>query len=366
MLEARGVRFYTGVPDSLLKDFCAYLTDHAPEDSHIITANEGGAIALACGHYLGTGNPGLVYMQNSGQGNALNPLLSLADKEVYSIPLLMLIGWRGEPGVKDEPQHVKQGRITTELLDLLEIPYWLFPETVEELAKCMDALWSEMMGVEKPVALVVRSGSFAPYKLRKSETASSPMTREDAIGRIVSGLKEQDILVSTTGGTSRELNEYRVKEGHVIGRDFLTIGSMGHSSLIAMGLATARPDRKLFCLDGDGSTLMHLGAMSIIGSRKPKNFRHIILNNGAHDSVGGQPTAGLSVSFVDIALGCGYTAAWRVDTVEDLSEKVKHLRSVRGPGLLEVRIRKGSRTDLGRPETTPRENRDSFMKFIKR
>lgn len=366
MLEDQGFHFFTGVPDSLLKGFCAFIEDNVPAENHVIAANEGGAVALACGHYLATGKPAFVYMQNSGLGNALNPLVSLADSDVYSIPLLLLIGWRGEPGVKDEPQHVKQGRTTTELLDLLEIPFRMVPETDSELADCLDDLFSIMKGSQRPVALVARSGSFRPYKLRGSDTESLPMTREEAIGRIVSSMDDSDLLISTTGGTSRELYEYRVSEGRGTGRDFLTIGSMGHSSLIAMGIAMARPDRQVYCLDGDGSALMHLGAMPIIGSRKQPNFRHIIFNNGAHDSVGGQPTVGRIVSFVDIALGSCYEAAWSVETIRELDEKVEPFRTVPGPVLLEVRVRKGMRSDLGRPVSTPRQNRDSFMKFIER
>jgi len=363
-LRDRGIDFFTGVPDSLLKDFCAFITDHATERDHVIAANEGGAVALACGHYLATGKPGLVYMQNSGLGNAINPLISLADRDVYGIPMLLLVGWRGEPGVKDEPQHLKQGRVTTGLLDQLEVPYRLIPETEEELTECLNALFSEMMGGMKPVGLVARSKSFAPYQSVNYGVTSETLTRETAIHRIASKLGNGDIVVSTTGGASRELYEYRAGRKQETGRDFLTIGSMGHAALIAMGIAAARPDRQVICLDGDGSALMHLGAMAIIGSRAPGNLKHIILNNGAHDSVGGQPTAGFSVSFVDIASGCGYSEAWKVETEQDLDRRVGILISTPGPALLEVRVRRGSRPDLGRPKETPKENKESFMKFI--
>jgi len=364
LIESRGIRFFTGVPDSLLKNICAYITDHTPSTRHVITANEGGAVGLAAGHYLGSGQPAMVYMQNSGQGNAINPLASLADPDVYGIPMLLMIGWRGEPGVKDEPQHVKQGKITLDLLDVLGIPYVVL-ESEEQLAeKSLTKLLDRMFEESRPAALVISDGVFAPYKMKKSNDCDSALTREEAIRIIVDQLDPQDVVVSTTGKTSRELYEYRdVKDqGHQ--RDFLTVGSMGHSSHIALGIALNQPQRQVFCLDGDGAALMHMGAMAVNASLRPRNLKHIILNNGCHDSVGGQPTVGFAVSFTDIALACGYAAAWRVDTPDTLAEMVAKLRQSEGPALLEVRVRSGARDDLGRPKTTPIENMKSFMELL--
>ena len=357
------IDFFTGVPDSLLKDFCAYITDHVPENQHVIAANEGGAVALAVGHYLATGRYGLVYMQNSGQGNAVNPLTSLADPDVYSIPMILLIGWRGEPGIKDEPQHVKQGKITLNILDTLDIPYRLLPENIEEATQCMEELKTEMFANKRPVALVVKKGTF-DYKLKKTVQDISTFSRENAIQIIAEALGTNDIVVSTTGMISRELYEYReaVDGNHSL--DFLTVGSMGHASQIAMGIALAKPDRQVICLDGDGAAIMHMGTLAIIGSRKMENFKHIIINNAAHDSVGGQPTVGGETAFAKIADACGYKVTWVVKTKEELKQRLPQLCSSQGPSLLEVQVGKGARKDLGRPKTTPSENKIIFMKHL--
>lgn len=364
MLTARGISFFTGVPDSLLKDFCAYITDHVSDDRHVIAANEGGAVALAAGYYLATGRIGLIYMQNSGQGNAINPLISLVDPDVYSIPVLLLIGWRGEPGIKDEPQHAKQGKITLQILQTLDIPYRVLPENIEEASICLDDLLAEMSIQKRPTALVVKKGIFDSYKLRRVAKDISPLFREHAIQIIVDSLNNMDIVVSTTGHISRELYEYREKRGHGHSRDFLTVGSMGHASQIAMGIALVKPKRKVFCLDGDGAALMHLGATAIIGSRKLNNFKHVILNNAAHDSVGGQATVAKDVSFTKIALACGYKSAWLAETKDELKNLLPVLRESQGPALLEIRVKKGARKDLGRPKKTPQENKSAFMDFL--
>ncbi|MDR1862753.1 MAG: phosphonopyruvate decarboxylase, partial [Treponema sp.] len=295
-----GVNFFTGVPDSLLKSFCAYISDHAGEENHIIAANEGGAVALASGCHLATGKIPLVYMQNSGTGNAANPLLSLADGDVYGIPLILLIGWRGEPAFHDEPQHVKQGKVTCALLEAMGIPFAVMSDDETELEKQMNACYACLKENNSPYALVARKDTFAPYALQKVEQNQGEMSREEAIEEILKGSSPQGIYFSTTGMASRELYEIRERLGQGHGRDFLTVGSMGHASQIALGAALYKPDLVVTCLDGDGAALMHLGSLGIIGSRKPRNFRHIILNNGAHDSVGGQPTVGFKVDFAAI------------------------------------------------------------------
>ena len=364
-LTARGVDFFAGVPDSLLKPFCFYLADQAG-DKHVITANEGGAVAVACGYHLATGKVPLVYLQNSGQGNTINPLLSLADRDVYSIPQVLLIGWRGEPGTTDEPQHVKQGKVTVNLLEAMDIPWRHLPSEPEAASRCIDELIALAATESRPVALLVSKGTFEPYKTKPkpSPADSFEMTREQAIEVVTANLGDKDAIVATTGHISRELYECRARAGDGHEREFLTVGSMGHASQIAMGIALAQPDRQVVCLDGDGAMLMHMGAAAIVGAAGVENFKHIILNNGVHDSVGGMPSAGLQVSFTEIARACGYTEAWRVERPEDVVEKIARLRSARGPVMLEIMVQKGARADLGRPKTSPIENKKSFVQFL--
>jgi len=362
-LEGFGVDFYAGVPDSLLKPVCFYLSDHAG-DKHVVAANEGGAVALACGYHLATGKLPLVYLQNSGQGNTINPLLSLADRNVYGIPMLLLIGWRGEPGLRDEPQHVKQGKVTASLLDAMDIPYRVLPPEPAAARPCVDELLAIAAAESRPVALMVRKDTFEPYEPSEQVAGDFEMSREQAIEAVVASLSETDAIVSTTGKISRELYEYRARAGQGHQRDFLTVGSMGHASQIAMGIALSRPDRQVFCLDGDGAMLMHMGSAAIVGAAGVANFKHVILNNGVHDSVGGMASAGLQVSFTEIVLACGYTEAWRVERREELAETVAQLRAARGPAILEIMVRKGARADLGRPTTSPIENKIAFRNFL--
>jgi phosphonopyruvate decarboxylase len=303
-------------------------------------------------------------MQNSGIGNAVNPLLSLADPEVYSIPMLMVIGWRGEPGVKDEPQHVKQGRRTTELLDAMEIPWFLLPATLDEASAMIEEAGRRMRERMGPVAILVRTGTFESYELRQDAVTQFPMDREAAIKRIVDRLGDEDIVISTTGKASRELYEYRVERGDGLGNDFLTVGGMGHASSIAMGIAQGQPERVVVCLDGDGSTIMHMGALALIAQADLGNFLHVVINNGSHDSVGGQPTAGYDIDIPAIAMACGYRSAFSVTDADELEEQVTRLRQVQGPVMLEVRVNKGARKDLGRPKSTPVENRDALMRRL--
>lgn len=365
LLIEKGISFFTGVPDSLLKDFCAYITDHAGEKNHVIAANEGNAIGLAAGHYLATGNPAVVYMQNSGLGNAVNPLSSLVDTDVYSIPVLLVIGWRGEPGIKDEPQHVKQGKITLPLLETLEIDFRVLPDTVDEMTACLKEAVRMIRQTSSPFALVVRKGTFQPYKLKKRTVAGYDLSREDTIKIFADSLGTEDVVVSTTGKSSRELFEYRATQGkEQLGQDFLTVGSMGHASQIALGIALARPDRQVYCLDGDGALIMHLGGLAVIGGRQIQNLRHVVINNGAHDSVGGQPTDGYNIDIPAIAKACGYNKVLVSESHDDLESKLTDLRENKGPALLEVRVNKGARSDLGRPTTTPTENKENFMRFL--
>ncbi len=364
LLKQYGINFFTGVPDSLLKDFCAYVTDHTPKERNIIAANEGNAAALAAGRYLATQEISLVYMQNSGLGNIVNPLTSLTDPMVYSIPMLLLIGWRGEPGIKDEPQHAKQGKITLELLEALGVSYEVLPQSMEEAEDVLEKAISFMTEKKEPYALVVSKNIFESYFLQNKIKTSFELSREQAVKLIISSIDPEDVIVSTTGQTSREVFEYReeIYDNHE--KDFLTVGSMGHSSQIALGIALAKPDKNVYCLDGDGAFIMHMGSLAIIGQQAPQNLKHIILNNGAHDSVGGQPTVGFQLDIPSIAKACGYKTVLQAETKEDVINKINELKAGSGPSLLEIKVNKGARKDLGRPTTTPIENKEAFMKFL--
>ena len=363
-LQNNGVNFFAGVPDSLLKNVCAYITDNVGANRHIITANEGSAVGVASGHYLATGEVPLVYMQNSGIGNAVNPLLSLADEKVYSIPMLIMIGWRGEPGIHDEPQHVKQGAVTLSLLDAMEISYVILPEEDIAASGAIEMLVTDCKKLQKPHAIIIKKGTFGSYTLKAKVPNENPVCREEAMKFVIDSLPYDSIIVSTTGKLSRELYEYRdtLKQSHE--SDFLTVGSMGHSSSIALGIALAKPERKVFCFDGDGAFIMHMGAISNIGYLGPKNYIHIVFNNGAHESVGGQPTLGYAIDIPEIAKACGYKNIMSVASTEDISKSLSSALSSFGPTLIEIKVGINSREDLGRPKTTPIENKEAFMKFI--
>lgn len=364
-LQAQDITFYAGVPDSLLKNLCAYITDHAEPGQHVIAANEGGAVALAAGYHLATGKVGVVYMQNSGEGNTINPLASLTDKEVYRIPMLLLIGWRGKPGVHDEPQHVKQGKITTGLLNVMGVNYDVLAQE-EEKAAAQIAKAIEAVTMQREVyALVIEKDTFEPYVLQTTSNNAFAMTREEAIQTVAAAMGERDCAVSTTGMISRELYEYRTAQGQDHERDFLTVGSMGHASQIALGIAMQQPDRRVWCFDGDGASIMHMGNMAILAVQHPRNMVHVVFNNGAHDSVGGQPTVGLQINLTAIAQAMGYAAVRRVVTAEELQAECRELADrTDGPVFLEVCVRKGNRKDLGRPKTTPIRNKKRFMEFL--
>ncbi len=366
LLQKNDIDFFAGVPDSLLKYFCACIFDYSAENKNIIAANEGNAIALSAGYHLATGRTGLVYMQNSGQGNAVNPLTSLVDEDVYSIPMLLLIGWRGEPGVKDEPQHVKQGKITISLLEILGIPHAILPENMAAAEKILGAAIHDVTEQSRPYALIVRKNTFAPYTLKNIPHDTFRLTREEVLQIIIKHSDPDDIFVTTTGKTSREIFEYREALNQEHNRDFLTVGSMGHSSQLAMGIALSRPDKSVYCIDGDGALIMHMGALAVIGSNQLPNFKHIVLNNGSHDSVGGQPTSGFKIDISAIAKACGYKTVLQAVEKSELEEKLKAFRSKNGPAFLEIKINKGARKDLGRPTTTPLENKNAFMQFVQR
>jgi phosphonopyruvate decarboxylase len=370
-LREKGIDCFAGVPDSLLKNICAYITDHFDAAHNIIAANEGAAIGLAAGHYLATGRPACVYMQNSGEGNIINPLTSLTAPEVYDIPVLLLIGWRGRPGVHDEPQHVKQGKVTLELLDVMGVKYEILSkdesEVVVQIEKAAAAL-----ARNEVFALVVEKDTFEDYHLLHTEENKFSMSREEAIQAVAGVIGKNDCIVSSTGMISRELFEYRVATelGHE--RDFLTVGSMGHASQIALGIALAQPERPVWCFDGDGAVIMHMGSLAIVAEKSPQNYIHVVFNNGAHDSVGGQPTVGLKMDLPAVAKAVGYKAVYRVDNKADLVIILNNLvilseaKNLPGPVFLEIRVKKGHRKELCRPTTTPIQNKEALMQFLKK
>jgi phosphonopyruvate decarboxylase len=361
------VNFFTGVPDSLLKEFCACIEDLETESNHIINVNEGGAVSLAIGYNLATNKIPLVYLQNSGLGNTINPLLSLADEKVYSIPMLLVIGWRGEPGVKDEPQHIKQGAVQNELLKAMNIDYEIIDntDTISYVSK-LDKLVNLAKEKSRPVALVVKKGAFKKYQSEnKPQVSQYTLNRENVLKTILSRLEDNAIIVSTTGKTSREIFEIRKELNQSNEKDFLTVGGMGHCSQIALGIAIQKKDRPVYCFDGDGASLMHLGANAIIGTNAPQNFKHILLNNGAHESVGGQPTVGFIIDFQSIAKACRYKASWSADTISELDAKFNTFQKSIGPCLLEIKLISSSRSDLGRPTKSPLDNKKAFMNWIK-
>ena len=376
-LLGRGVSLFAGVPDSLLKEFSGRLmqitrsTGRADNPRHVITANEGNAVGLAIGHYLATGTPAVVYMQNSGLGNIVNPVCSLADPDVYGVPMLCVIGWRGEPGVKDEPQHKKQGRVTLAQLETLEMPH-LVLDAASDITAALDDIWPKMLAFGGPAALVIRKNSLSPVGYTPGKEPSgwpeglAPLYREEAIKTIVELLPKDACVIATTGKAGRELYELRQATGQAQ-RDFLTVGGMGHASSIALGIAMNQPRRQVVCLDGDGAFLMHMGAAAVIGAMGDaacSNFLHVLLNNQAHESVGGQPTVAGRVDFRAITLACGYKTYASARSVGEIRAAMTNLAGKPGPHFLEIHLWKGARKDLGRPASTPEENKAAVMRHL--
>lgn len=344
-LTQAGVEFFCGVPDSYLNAFCTYLSQNVTEDKHLIAANEGNAISAASGYHFVTGTVPLVYMQNSGMGNALNPLMSLVDRHVYSVPMVLLIGWRGDPSASDHSQHKTQGETTTKLLDLLNIPYRIIEDNDASIQE--TAQWAVRTAQETscPTALIAKKGVLAEKEKKAPVGNELPMTREDAMTVVLDHADKEAIIVATTGRATRELYFLRDEREETHDNDILNVGAMGHASSIAMGVALAKPDRQVICLDGDSAAIMHMGAMSMASHNHLPNFIHVILNNGAHESVGGQPSVGQKIRFADIAKACGYRAVM-VDNEEDLISALSELSDGKGASLIDVRIRQGMRPVL--------------------
>lgn len=357
--------FFAGVPDSQLKALCSFLMDRYGLDPahHVIAANEGNAAALAAGYHLATEKTPVVYLQNSGLGNLVNPVASLLNEKVYGIPCLFLVGWRGEPGVHDEPQHIFQGEITLNLLEALDIPTYVIDKTTtpEQVGAKLNE-YRTLFAQGKQAAFVVRKGALE-YSGKTAYSNSHPMGREEAIGHILAASGD-DPVVSTTGKASREVYELREAQSQGHAHDFLTVGSMGHSSSIALGIALQKPDRRVWCLDGDGAALMHLGAMALIGANRPRNLVHIVLNNEAHESVGGMPTVAGKLDLPAIARACGYPGAVSVDSPEELDRALTAAKEAGQLSFIEVKCALGARANLGRPTTTPQENKAAFMSAL--
>lgn len=361
-----GADFYTGVPDSRIRALCDYLMAIYGTDPghHIIAANEGNCVGIAAGYYLATGKIPVVYLQNSGEGNIINPLASLLNREVYSIPCMFIIGWRGEPGVPDEPQHVFQGKVTLKLLDDMEVPYAVVePETTTVDLEARMREFCAVLDSGRQVAFVIRKGALT-YEKREVYRNESTLLREDVI-QCIAEASEGDVIVCTTGKAGRELFEIREANGQQHEKDFLTVGSMGHGSSIALGIALHKPERRVWCIDGDGAALMHLGALPVIASCGPQNMVHVVINNGAHESVGGQPNVMKDLDAYLLAQAGGYPYAACVDNMADLSEELKRIKTLECLSFLEVKTAIGSRENLGRPTTKPLENKRRFMEYLK-
>jgi phosphonopyruvate decarboxylase len=367
LLRSHGTTFFVGVPDSLLKDLCAFITETMPKDSHVIAANEGTALAMATGHYLATGKIPCVYLQNSGLGNLVNPLLSICSSKVYSIPVLLIIGWRGEPGKKDEPQHLLQGELTPGLLQEMGVPYKILPDYSDGAFEVLEQAYEHMRKERSPFALLVKKQTFDQYSLSTDQGSFSGggrLHREEVLEQIVDVFPDAP-LVSTTGFTSREVFELRKMKKQTHDKDFLTVGGMGHCSSIALGIALSKPKSQVLCVDGDGAAIMHMGSLVTTGKVAMPNFKHILINNGVHDSVGGQPTGADTLSFPAVAAACGYKFSKCVSVSNEIRPALDELKAAEGPSFLEIQVLPGARKDLGRPTTTTHENRDSFMGMLK-
>ncbi len=365
LMEIIGADFYTGVPDSQLKALCSCLMNTWGIDPHhhIIAANEGNCAALAAGYHLATGKVPVVYMQNSGEGNIINPAASLLSDKVYAIPMLFIIGWRGEPGVHDEPQHIWQGQVTLRLLEDMDITYFVIGKetTPDEVREAMEG-FRAAFAAGKDAAFVVRKGALT-YDTPVVYKNGNTMVREEII-RHIAAASGEDPVVSTTGKASRELFEIRTAAGQSHKYDFLTVGSMGHSSSIALGAALAKPGQRFWCIDGDGAVLMHMGAMAVLGAYRPANLIHVVINNEAHETVGGMPTVAGTTDLVGVAKACGYPYAVRVENFEELDRELEAAKARGALTLIEAACSIGARDDLGRPTTTALENKENFMDYL--
>tara|TARA_B100001142_G_scaffold330015_1_gene395646 strand:- start:1204 stop:2340 length:1137 start_codon:yes stop_codon:yes gene_type:complete len=366
ILKKNGVEFYTGVPDSTIKDFCFYLEEVVPSNNHIIAANEGNSIGIATGYHLSSGKIPFVYMQNSGLGNAINPLTSLADETVFSIPMIIMIGWRGEPGTKDAVQHQKDGEIQEQLLKALKIPYQILSLDNDKLESQITLSIETSRTNSSPFVILVRRNSFDKFihDEKQNQVLFSDMSREYALSNIYDKIEKNAIIVSTTGKISRELNEIKTKSSSKLERELMVVGSMGHASSIALGVSINSPEHQLYCIDGDGSIIMHMGIMATVGKYSTSNFKHILINNFSHDSVGGQSSNSEVVNFSYLSKSFSYKNFFQISKKSDFNSVFDDFLNSPAPSLLEIIVNKGARSDLPRPNRTPLENKKDFMNFL--
>ena len=364
LLTKEELNFITGIPCSILKDFLSGLSEKKGQIEHIIATSEEEAMSIGVGYYLATAKIPIVYMQNSGLARSVDVLTSLANKEVYNVPILLLISWRGDPSKKDEPQHLKMGKITPKILKTLNIPYTVLSDSKPKIVKEIKVAKKYLENNSLPYAIIIKKGLIKPDQTKKQKDVYL-LSREETIKIIINNLKNDEVIISTTGKTSRELFEYRETKKQSHKTDFYTVGSMGCSAAIALGIALGKPKKKIFVFDGDGSVLMQMGSLATIGHYLPKNFYHIIFDNNTYDSTGGQKTVSDTVNFNKIAFACGYKNVKTVFTQKKLVNIIQNLKMSSGPKMLVIKIKNGSRKDLGRPTITPSENKKLLMNFLK-
>ncbi|MCR5573679.1 MAG: phosphonopyruvate decarboxylase [Bacteroidaceae bacterium] len=363
-LDKLGVKFFTGVPDSLLNDFCLYLVNNIPDGQHVMAANEGNAIAIAAGNYMATGNIPVVYMQNSGIGNATNPLLSLTHNYVYSIPMILVIGWRGDPAINDHAQHQKQGELTPVLMKDMDIPYEILDADETVVDKLAWAL-AKTKEISSPVALIAKKAILSQKDKKQTYADSKLMNREEAVAAVVDVLGEDAIYLGTTGRATREVHEQLKAHGVGEGHEWLNVGSMGHVSSVGLGLALAKPDKIIVVFDGDAAAVMHMGAMATNCRYKAGNMIHIVLNNGVNESVGGQPSAGYVINLTAVAEACGYrTMGHVVEAKEELQRVVRENQSDEMPLFIDVHVRQGIRSDMPKLNIDHKAQKEALMKNL--
>jgi phosphonopyruvate decarboxylase len=357
VLVSCGVRFATGVPDSLLAPLCDQVDDRR-SIQHIIAASEGSALALGGGHYLATGQRPLIYMQNSGLPNAINPYLSMCHPSAYAIPSIWVIGWRGEPGVPDEPQHRAIGAATEGLLALLNVPVFMLRSgDADEL----DRLEAWMQDREQgTVAVLVSARAVDADRRAPRRLEARPLKRREVLEHLVTGLDEEDTIFAGIGHVGRELLAVRGGAPTEFAGDLLCVGGMGHASQFALGFALARPERRVWCLDGDGAFTMHMGACSWLTRHPEQRFIHVLFDNGVHASVGGQPVCGQAVDFGRIAGALGYQHIERVSTLPAAQAALDQARARRAPTFLWCMVDERSASGLPRPRLELAARRELF------
>lgn len=363
-LDKLGVKFFTGVPDSLLNDFCLYLVNNIPDGQHVMAANEGNAIAIAAGNYMATGNIPVVYMQNSGIGNATNPLLSLTHDCVYGIPMILVIGWRGDPSINDHAQHKKQGELTPVLMSDMDIPYEILDADDTVVDKFTWAV-NKAKEISSPVALIAKKAILTQKEKKQTYADSKLMNREEAVAAVVDVLGEDAIYLGTTGRATREVHEQLIAHNIGEGHEWQNVGSMGHVSSVGLGLALARPDKRIVVFDGDAAAVMHMGALATNCRYKAGNMLHIVLNNGVNESVGGQPSAGYLIDLTTVAKACGYrTVGHAVETKEELQQIVRENQSGKMPLFIDVHVRQGIRSDMPKLNIDHKAQKEALMRNL--